>query len=645
MKIKSTFTTIMAAMLFSGMSAAANNSSSDFLKKAFFPNGQVSQEMEEAIAAFPLTPSSDDARRVVRAASYDEGMSGDWRPAEVVTYTDAGDYLYKYIYYYDKNCAYYSKDQSQVRIYQSWNATDSKWQNRMRLKVILDDRGDLVMGYTDQGFEDQWNNNFLCFYTYDENHNMLTAEQATWYADQDQWFSTMKWENVYDENGNMLTQTYFNRWMGSSDWTKGSQFSWEYDEAGNLTRYAISMWSDYSGQYSPYIVYDYTYDENGNKLSEILTQYDNPSYYYIYTYDENNNMLSFTHQKWNGTDWYNYMLVDYTYDDQNRQTQAITQLWNNEQWELSQKSATSYFEFANITTYYSYDAETESWKSKSNYVIRRNADGQVEWVAYGEWMDKYNNIQTQRQELYTYNNGLLTNRKEQVWNDPELKFDDVSDMTFGYNDDRNCINVTAAAKQSKEWIFAPYNDTKDQWDCPDFEPMGGDITYLNVNDYVEPTGISLDVTEIMLEPEYTQQLKATVLPENVSNPEYYWTSSNEDVARVSVNGKVYAIAEGEATITAYTLVGNFSAECIVSVGDTSGIDTPAVTNCFSFADGLIRFNSSNEDFSLSVYDISGKAMVKNSCNNEISTIGWNPGLYIVKTLDGKISKTYKIIVK
>ena len=81
--------------------------------------------------------------------------------------------------------------------------------------------------------------------------------------------------------------------------------------------------------------------------------------------------------------------------------------------------------------------------------------------------------------------------------------------------------------------------------------------------------ITFDKTEISLEATETTTLVATVLPELTTNKSVTWTSSNEAVATVDANGKVTAVAVGEAIITATTTDGsNLSASCKVVVKPT-----------------------------------------------------------------------------
>ena len=73
----------------------------------------------------------------------------------------------------------------------------------------------------------------------------------------------------------------------------------------------------------------------------------------------------------------------------------------------------------------------------------------------------------------------------------------------------------------------------------------------HIKAYYEVESITLDKTEGILTAGNTVTLNATVLPEEIADETIVtWTSSDEKVATVDENGKVTAIAAGEATITA-----------------------------------------------------------------------------------------------
>jgi uncharacterized protein YjdB len=81
---------------------------------------------------------------------------------------------------------------------------------------------------------------------------------------------------------------------------------------------------------------------------------------------------------------------------------------------------------------------------------------------------------------------------------------------------------------------------------------------------VAVTGVSLDKTSVTLEIGRETELIATVLPENATNKNVSWSSSNDAVATVE-NGIVEGIAEGTAVITVTTEDGGETATCSVTV--------------------------------------------------------------------------------
>jgi uncharacterized protein YjdB len=79
------------------------------------------------------------------------------------------------------------------------------------------------------------------------------------------------------------------------------------------------------------------------------------------------------------------------------------------------------------------------------------------------------------------------------------------------------------------------------------------------------TGVTLDRTAVSMYEGGTDQLVATVTPDNANNPSLLWTSSNPDVVLVTTDGKLFALAPGKADITVTTVDGGFSNTCKVTV--------------------------------------------------------------------------------
>ena len=79
---------------------------------------------------------------------------------------------------------------------------------------------------------------------------------------------------------------------------------------------------------------------------------------------------------------------------------------------------------------------------------------------------------------------------------------------------------------------------------------------------ISVTGVSLDKQTLTLAVDEDYTLKATVLPNDATDPTVTWTSSSTAIATV-VNGKVTAVSQGTATITAKA--GAQTATCVVTV--------------------------------------------------------------------------------
>ncbi len=82
---------------------------------------------------------------------------------------------------------------------------------------------------------------------------------------------------------------------------------------------------------------------------------------------------------------------------------------------------------------------------------------------------------------------------------------------------------------------------------------------------VKAESISLDKTSMDLLEGSSDKINAKVLPEEATNKKVVWSSSDEKIAKVDENGKVTAIKEGQATITAKVEGTDLTATCKVNV--------------------------------------------------------------------------------
>ena len=153
------------------------------------------------------------------------------------------------------------------------------------------------------------------------------------------------------------------------------------------------------------------------------------------------------------------------------------------------------------------------------------------------------------------------------------------------------------------------------------------------------TSVILDESELTIEKNFTEQLTATVAPDDADNLSLTWTSDNEEVATVDENGLVTAVGEGTATITATANDGSgVSASCVVTVTFIDGIadiETSKVT--VLAANGRITVSGKEKDDTVSVYDTGGRLLYQGE--SDVIDVP-RKAMYIV-TVSGK---SYKVIV-
>ena len=139
--------------------------------------------------------------------------------------------------------------------------------------------------------------------------------------------------------------------------------------------------------------------------------------------------------------------------------------------------------------------------------------------------------------------------------------------------------------------------------------VGGSVVPSTVN----VVSVTLNQTTANLKIGDQLTLIATVLPVNASNKNVVWTSSNSAVAAVDQNGKVTAVAAGNAIITVTTIDGLKTATCTVTV-------TAPVVNVEDML-------TAGEDVTLYTdYTLTGA---------EASTLGVSAGETVVMDLNGK----------
>ena len=157
------------------------------------------------------------------------------------------------------------------------------------------------------------------------------------------------------------------------------------------------------------------------------------------------------------------------------------------------------------------------------------------------------------------------------------KYKDNGDIKIVHFDDSkdevNVVDNAVADKDSKTVSF----------EAPHFS------YYAAVKTPVAATDVKLSNDYLKIQPDASTTLKATVKPANVTNADVTWSSSDPSIVTVDENGKVTAIKEGTASVTATTANGK-TAICEIEVkalDSNEGAGTTQTYNDGGSGDGNI----------------------------------------------------------
>lgn len=157
-----------------------------------------------------------------------------------------------------------------------------------------------------------------------------------------------------------------------------------------------------------------------------------------------------------------------------------------------------------------------------------------------------------------------------VYKDEELIYTSPVKMR---NDNCEFISLDiAGAKEIR--LEATWNDNPDNPEARFNTHVDWADAKFYLPSIVAVEGVSLDKEALTLKEGETEQLVATVLPENAENKRVIWSSSDDAIATVDETGLVTAKAAGTATIRVFTEDGSYKAKCAVTV-ETA--EVPGVT--------------------------------------------------------------------
>ena len=174
---------------------------------------------------------------------------------------------------------------------------------------------------------------------------------------------------------------------------------------------------------------------------------------------------------------------------------------------------------------------------------------------------------------------------------------------------------------------------------------------------VAVTEVRLDKTATTLFEGDTEELMATVMPENATDKGIEWKSDNESVATVSQTGLVTALKDGSATITVKTNDGGFRASCEVTVKKkviaVTGVKLSAASMTLREGDkGTLtatvepaNATNKNVEWWTSDLDVVSVTSTSGGSNGYVEARGAGKATVTVKTEDGEFSESCEITVE
>lgn len=168
---------------------------------------------------------------------------------------------------------------------------------------------------------------------------------------------------------------------------------------------------------------------------------------------------------------------------------------------------------------------------------------------------------------------------------------------------------------------------------------------------VKAEGVAISQAQARLEPGETLQLAANVKPENATNKNITWVSSNEQAAEVDQSGVVSAVADGVSVISAITQDGGFEAACTVTVKENVKV-TSVSLDCnaarFTHMDDTLQLTAvitpANADNRKVTWESSDSAIADVDENGLVTPVANGVAVITVTTEDGGFTDRCKITV-
>jgi len=211
-----------------------------------------------------------------------------------------------------------------------------------------------------------------------------------------------------------------------------------------------------------------------------------------------------------------------------------------------------------------------------------------------------------------------------------------TDLLFEGLDGATVLTVATTAKRATIYTMEiAYGDPT--------PAVNVEVTGVSINDH---DGVDASSGSIVIEEGATEQLAAVIAPENATNKNVTWTTSDSSVATVSATGLVTGVSQGSATITVTTEDGSFTASANVTVtaptvtdyvriNATAKVAIDATTTISAEASGTVEWSKA---------DGTGSITLSNQSNTGVTITGVTAGSATVTATCGTETATCNVTV-
>ncbi len=272
-------------------------------------------------------------------------------------------------------------------------------------------------------------------------------------------FFQIRYSYSYDSNGNLISE--LSERLTDSNWVNEKLSLYTYDDAGNKTRFLRKEW-DSTKWVDEYRI-DYNYDLNNRMLSLETFKWINDIRAYIsraeYTYDNAGNKLADLFLAWQVDKWDSVSRYSYTYDDAGHILTNTNEQYDDSLWVNWNIRSYSYSPNGNILTFYYGVWKEEEWKYTAREIYTWDESGN-KLSSVGSESDSTDGWIVINRFTYTYDNyGNMLSLWYEEFNNGE--WIDRQKYTYNYDGSGKIQNELRTADGKNREKFSYFYDESD----------------------------------------------------------------------------------------------------------------------------------------------------------------------------------------